>query len=77
MDYTRLAILRQYDGYAFPGHSIMGYDNAKKMFVNTWIDNMGSGMIFMTGTYDDATKSLTLTGKQTNPRTVKILIFVR
>src|SRR6185436_18356165 len=36
-------------GMHFQGHSIMGYDNAKKMFVNTWIDNMGSGMILMTG----------------------------
>jgi len=58
-------------GMPFQGHSIMGYDNAKKMFVSTWIDNMGSGMIFMTGTYDDAAKTLTLKGKQTDPMTGK------
>ena len=58
-------------GMPFQGHSIMGYDNAKKMFVNTWIDNMGSGMIFMTGAYDDAAKTLTLKGKQTDPMTGK------
>ena len=54
-------------GMPFQGHSMMGYDNAKKVFVNTWVDNMGSGIIFMTGTYDDATKTLHLKGKQTNP----------
>lgn len=54
-------------GMPFQGHSMMGYDNAKKMFVNTWIDNMGSGIIYMTGTYDEATKTLHLKGKQTNP----------
>jgi uncharacterized protein DUF1579 len=54
-------------GMPFQGRSIMGYDNAKKMFVSTWVDNMGSGIIYMTGTYDDATKTLNLKGKQTNP----------
>lgn len=54
-------------GMPFQGHSIMGYDNAKKIFVNTWIDNMGSGIIYMTGTYNEATKTLHLKGKQTNP----------
>jgi hypothetical protein len=54
-------------GMPFHGHSIMGYDNAKKMFINTWIDNMGSGIIIMTGTYDEAAKTLHLKGKQTSP----------
>ena len=54
-------------GMPFQGHSMMGYDNAKKLFVNTWIDNMGSGIIYMTGTYNEATKTLHLKGKQTNP----------
>ena len=58
-------------GMPFQGHSIMGYDNGKKMFVSTWIDNMGSGIIYLTGTYDEATKTLHLKGKQTNPMTGK------
>lgn len=60
-------------GMPFQGHSIMGYDNAKKMFINTWIDNMGSGIIIMTGTYDEATRTLTLKGKQTSPMNGKDL----
>jgi hypothetical protein len=58
-------------GMPMTGHSTMAYDNAKKKFVLTWIDNMGSGIIYMTGTYDEATKTLELKGKQTDPITGK------
>jgi hypothetical protein len=58
-------------GMPFQGHSITGYDNAKKQFVSTWIDNFGSGIIYMTGTYDEATKTLNLKGIQTDPVTGK------
>jgi hypothetical protein len=58
-------------GQPFEGMSTMGYDNGKKMFVNTWIDNMGSGIVHMSGTYDEATKTLHLKGHQTDPMTGK------
>jgi len=48
-------------GMPFEGMSIMGYDNMKKEFFSTWIDNMGSGFMVSTGTWDDASKKLTLT----------------
>lgn len=43
----------------FKGSSIEGYDNVKKKFVNTWIDNMGTGIMVSEGTYDPATKTFT------------------
>lgn len=49
-------------GMPFEGSSTMGYDNMKKEFFSTWIDNMGSGIMVMTGQWDEATKKLTLTG---------------
>jgi hypothetical protein len=58
-------------GMPFQGHSISGYDNAKKVFVSTWVDNFGSGIIYMTGTYNEATKTLNLKGTQTDPITGK------
>ncbi len=58
-------------GGPFEGMSIMGYDNAKKMFVSSWIDNMGTGIVQMSGTYDEASKTLTLKGTQTDPLTGK------
>ena len=56
-------------GQPFMGHGILAYDNAKKEFVNTWIDNMGSGIMIMRGTWDEATQTLSLKGKQSDPVT--------
>ena len=47
----------------FHGMSMDGYDNVKKKFVSGWIDNMGTGIMTMEGTYDAATKSITYTGE--------------
>lgn len=58
-------------GQPFMGHSILAYDNAKKEFVNTWVDNMGSGIVIMRGTYDAGTQTLSLSGTQTDPVTSK------
>jgi Protein of unknown function (DUF1579) len=43
----------------FKGMGIEGYDNVKKKFVASWIDNMGTGIEFSEGTYDPATKTCT------------------
>jgi hypothetical protein len=58
-------------GSPFEGYSTLAYDNAKKMFVNTWIDNMGSGIVVMTGKWDAAKKTLELKGTQTDPMSGK------
>jgi hypothetical protein len=54
-------------GMPFEGKGMLAYDNAKKKFVNTWIDNMGSGIMVMEGPWDPATKTMTLTGNCYNP----------
>jgi hypothetical protein len=43
----------------FKGMGIEGYDNVKKKFVSSWVDNMGTGIEFSEGTYDPATKTFT------------------
>lgn len=45
--------------FDFRGIGITGYDSIKKKFVNTWIDNMGTGIMMAEGTYDAATKTFT------------------
>jgi hypothetical protein len=45
----------------FKGVSLDGYDNVKKKFVSSWIDNMGTGIMMMDGTYDTGTKTFTYT----------------
>jgi hypothetical protein len=46
----------------FEGMAIEGYDNVKKKYVSSWIDNMGTGIENSEGTYDAATKTLTYMG---------------
>ena len=48
----------------FQGMGTEGYDNAKKKYVASWIDNMGTGIMRMEGTYDPATKTLTYVGDE-------------
>lgn len=54
-------------GMPFEGMSIMGFDNAKKVYTSTWIDNLGTGVISMEGTWDEATKSVNFKGKGIDP----------
>jgi hypothetical protein len=54
-------------GKPFEGQGTLGWDNARKMFINTWIDNMGTGIMYMEGTWDDAAKSATFKGKTYDP----------
>jgi hypothetical protein len=43
----------------FKGMAIEGYDNAKKKFVSSWIDNMSTMIMNSEGDYDPAAKSFT------------------
>jgi hypothetical protein len=58
-------------GMPFEGISVVGYDNAKKAFVNSWIDNMGTGIMYMEGKWDKSGKTVTYTGTCVNPETGK------
>ena len=59
------------DGKMFEGISVIGYDNAKKSFVSTWIDNMGTGIMVMEGGWKEPNKIIEMTGKQADPLTGK------
>ncbi|PIF43839.1 uncharacterized protein DUF1579 [Chryseobacterium sp. 52] len=54
-------------GMPFEGMSIMGYDNAKKKFVSTWIDNMGTGIMHGEGDWNPAKKSIEFKGTMSDP----------
>jgi hypothetical protein len=58
-------------GQSFEGIGVTAYDNAKKQFINTWIDNMGTGIMTLTGTWDAATNSITFTGNMVDPASGK------
>ena len=50
-------------GMPFEGVGITGYDNMKKVYTSSWMDNMGTSAMTMEGTWDDATKSINFKGK--------------
>ncbi len=56
-------------GMPFNGMSTTAYDIHRKEFVSTWIDNMGSGIMVLKGPWDEATKTMNLKGKMTDPGT--------
>lgn len=58
-------------GSPFEGVSTLAYDNAKKTFISTWIDNMGTGITVMEGTWDNTAQTLTAKGKRVDPSSGK------
>jgi hypothetical protein len=67
-----------YPGGTFQGHGVLGYDPDKKKYVEMWIDSSDAHMGVMEGSYDEATKTLTMlsdghdrmTGKPTKERSI-------
>jgi hypothetical protein len=56
-------------GMPFNGKGTLGYDNLRNVFVSTWIDNMGSGIMYLEGPMDETGKIIMLKGKMTDPGT--------
>lgn len=54
-------------GMPFEGMNIVGYDNARKVWVSSWIDNLGTSITYSEGTYDSNKKALIFNGKMTEP----------
>ncbi|MBX3410923.1 MAG: DUF1579 domain-containing protein [Phycisphaeraceae bacterium] len=53
----------------FTGLGYTGYNNATEMYESVWMDSVGTGMMIMTGSYDDAASTLTLAGSLVDPMT--------
>jgi hypothetical protein len=60
-----------FNGMPFEGISTVGYDNAKKKYVSTWVDNMGTGIMYLEGTWNNATRMGVFTGTAIDPMTGK------
>jgi hypothetical protein len=59
------------NGVPYEGIGYVAYDNSKKMYVNTWIDNMGTGILFLEGSYNAETASTEMIGKCLDPATCR------
>ncbi len=58
-------------GMPFEGISTVGYDNASGKMISTWIDNMGTGILYMVSDYDGKSKSMVFHGTAVDPMTKK------
>lgn len=64
-----------WDGMPFNGVSQTGYDNHRGIFWSTWYDNFGSGLMYCEGPWDEATKTINLKGKMTDPESKQQIEF--
>ena len=69
--YQQANIKGTFGGTPFEAMSIIGYDNMKKLFFSSWIDNFGTGILNSEGPYDAATKTITLIGTSVDPMSGK------
>jgi len=53
----------------FEGLGVTGYDNMRKEYQSVWFDNMSTGMMRGTGTFDAAAKTMTEQGDFSCPMT--------
>jgi hypothetical protein len=58
-------------GMPYEGTGLDAYDNAAKEYLSTWVDNMGTGIMFMKGKWDDTEKAIVYLGTSTDPMTGK------
>jgi hypothetical protein len=56
-------------GQPFEGRATEGYDNVSKQYVSSWVDNMGTGIMYSTGTCEDGGKKCTTVGNSSDPTT--------
>ncbi len=54
-------------GKPFEGMGLFGFDNIKGQYETLWLDNMGTGFVRGTGTYEASTKVLKDTGEYSCP----------
>lgn len=55
----------------YEAQSVLGFDNAKKVFVKTWFDNLATSILVLEGTYDEKNNLVDFVGYTTDPLTRK------
>jgi len=58
-------------GQTFEGRGTDAYDNVGKMYVSSWVDNMGTGIMHTTGKCDAEVKKCAYSGDMFDPMTGK------
>lgn len=64
-------------GMPFEGQGVMAFDNVSQKYYASWIDNLGTGLMLSTGTYDPAKKAYTYLADMDDPMHPGVTIKVR
>lgn len=67
----------EFSGQPFVGQGILGFDNLKGKYFNTWLDSMSTGHWMAWGDYDAATKAYTFRGEMQDPMVPKTMLPIR
>lgn len=62
----------EFMGKPMKGRGLMGYNNHRKQYVSSWIDNMNTGISAMSGVYDKDAKVFRMWGTMDEPMTGEI-----
>ncbi|MCX6169776.1 MAG: DUF1579 domain-containing protein [Ignavibacteriales bacterium] len=54
-------------GMPFEGMELDAYDNATKEYISVWVDNMGTGVMYMKGKLDEKTGDVVYMGTMVEP----------
>jgi hypothetical protein len=67
--YLEMNVKSEFMGQPFEGRSTIGYNNMRKTYESTWIDNMGTAISMMKGSFSADGKTFTYEGKMDDPMT--------
>jgi len=66
-----------FGGQPFTGQSVIGFDNLRGKFFNTWMDSMATGFWLAWGDYDKASNAWTFTGEMPDMMKPTTILKVR
>jgi hypothetical protein len=73
--YIQESVEGDFNGMKFHGMGTYGYDNLQKVYVTSWVDNMGTGIMNSTGTSNDGGKTINYTGTSSDPISGKVQTY--
>ena len=65
--YQESKAIGTFKGMPFEGINTLGYDNGEKVFMSSWIDNMGTGIMYAHRKYNAKTKTINFTATAFDP----------
>ncbi len=69
--YLKSSFKTEFMGMPMEGFGLDAYDNQSKEFVSVWLDNFGTGVLVLKGSYDPAAKTITYIGNTFDPMSGK------